>query len=487
MNPKRAIAIACLLVGLVVSRAATTPEANATGQPLRGSSFYEVELNKQRDFGEQFKSGATNTPLLILVWFMNDHYAQSCVVTRDGMAALSDYGEGGFGSGRGSSQLDPNQQRLLSETIEALPVPPATPPRPRWLLVSGIRSNEWFTGIYDRADVPVAVEKLFEIAHGRLEWIVADTGSSTNIVGRFADTWVTSLQAADNAPLAVSSSAVASGRNSNSIQLWDTKSWREITVPAVEEFTTWPWSAAVLSSDGAAVAIGAQGARLVDLNMGKTRWDSKLQGDDRLIKKLAFVQSDKLLAVAFLNSVELWDSMTGHKLEMLATNEPAIDLMAASRDGKFLAVVSGKKKIQVWDLANRKIIHETMDEPYYVYAIEFSPDSKYLAVSGAPYYGSFMLWDLKTGDKTRIPARGLQNYEQIRSLAWSPDGKMVTAAQAQEVMLYDAQTWKPLTRWTGVGGDGAVAFAGNEWLLARLKDGSLRALKISSINRLIKP
>ena len=452
-------------------------------------TFYDFILQQHHNIEEKLKSGDTNTPLLILEWFINDRYVQSCHVSRIGLAIHGDYGRMNA-NGRGSFNLDPIEQDLLVKTINKLPVAPPLPPQNRWLLVSGVRSNRWFTQVYDRADIPVEVEKLFSITRARLPWIVGDAESSTNIVGRYADTWVTFLQTASKAPIAVSGSAVASGRESNSIQLWDTKDWKEIMIPAVEEFTTWPWSTAVLSSDGQILAIGGdRGARAVALKTGKILWDVKItfNDDSRVVKQMAVIQNDKLLAVASRKSVELWDLLAGRKLHVLVTDEPEINIMRASRDGKFLAVVSDKKKLQIWDTEGRSVIRKSIDDPRYIHAIEFSPDNKYLAVAGAPYKDSFMLWDIKSGEKNMIPARGSQYHDEMGSLAWSADGKFFAATpRNRESLILYARTWKPIARWRGVGGGGCIAFAHDGILLARLKDGSLRGLNVSSLKSLIE-
>jgi WD40 repeat protein len=323
----------------------------------------------------------------------------------------------------------------------------------------------------------------------RVQWIVGDTEGSTSSAGRYGDTWVTSLQAATKAPIAASISAVASGRQSSSIQLWDTKNWKEIAVPAleVEIFPTWPWSAAALSSDGHLVVVSSQDcARAINPGTGNVCWETKPSGSDggsKKIKQLAFIQDDRLLAVAFQNSLELWDAQTGKMSKELAVAGPEISLMKASRDGKFLAVVGDKKKVTVWNVEKHSVVRESTTDPDYIYAIEFSPDGNQLAISGASCRDGFVLWDLKTGSKTKIPARGAEISEEVVALAWSPDGKTFAAEpQGQAVLIYDAQTWKPLVRWriptVGGGTSAHLSFASDGTLLARLQDGSLRGLNV---------
>jgi WD40 repeat protein len=443
-------------------------------------SFYDKILQQHHDWSERFKAGDTNTPLLLIEWFLSPNYVQSVRVTKTGMASLGDYGEGGFGSGRGAAQLDSDLLSLITKTMDELPPAPPLPPQSRWLLVSGIRSNQWFTVLYDRADIPVLTENLCKLVYSRAPWMVGDSQSSMTVMSRFGDTWVTSLQAADEAPVALSSSAVASGRTSNSIQLWDLKNGKEITVPAVAEFTTWPWSAVALSVDGKIAALGDRSVRCVDLDAGKILWESPK--GEKVIKQLAFVEGEKQLAVAFVNSVEIWDSKTGQMLQALATGTPQISTMKASRDGKLLAVIEGPKKLEVWDVEKRTLVREDDSDAF---AIEFSPDSKHLAVSEFSHRDSFVLWNIETGERTIIPARGTAYPDEISELAWSKDGKWFAAIpHDQQLLLYDAHTWKPLTRWTEVGHGARITFAENGTLLARLQDGSLQGLDVSKVKSL---
>src|SRR5438045_897205 len=100
--------------------------ASSSGQvsaDTQGQSFHDSVLHQQRELGEKFRAGDTNAPLLVMEWFMNDHYMQLSSVSRSGFAAMGDYGEGGWGSGRGGSQLDSAQLQLLTETINKLPPP----------------------------------------------------------------------------------------------------------------------------------------------------------------------------------------------------------------------------------------------------------------------------------------------------------------------------------------------------------------------------
>lgn len=460
--------------------AAARPETGAFRDDPNGP-IYDFIVQQHRETGERFKTGDTNAPLLILEWFLNSQCAMCRRVDRTGHAIGTDHGRL-FANGRQALLLDPTRLGQLVRTINVLPAAPSRPPQDRWLVVSGIRSNEWFTAIYDRADIPPPVERLFEIiALGRPPWIVGDANTSTNVAGRYGDTWVTSLRTAAGAPLAASVSAVASGRTSNSVQLWDTENWKQIMVPAIEEFMMWPWDSVALSSNGQYVVVtGEHTVRNVDRSSGKIRWEIPFpHGDGNRIRQLVFVHNDERLAVAFQNSVEIWDSATGKTSGVLETNAD-IALLTASLDGRLLAFVSDKKKVQVWDAESWSEVRETTEAAQSVGAMAFSPDATHLALSGFPYRDSFALWDLTTGGRTVIAARADEYMDDIADLAWSPDGRrLAVTLRGREVLIYDAHTWKPVARWPGV--SGRIAFANTGMLLSRLNDGTLRALDVPGL------
>lgn len=62
--------------------------------------------------------------------------------------------------------------QLLSvcKTMDQLPKPSRTNlPYERQILISGIRSNQWFHSVYDRAQIPEEVTQLFKVCGADLK------------------------------------------------------------------------------------------------------------------------------------------------------------------------------------------------------------------------------------------------------------------------------------------------------------------------------
>ena len=63
--------------------------------------------------------------------------------------------------------LNQTNLALLLEAVDKLPEPPkGTLPYERQILISGIRSNEWFHAVYDRANIPEEVKKVYQLSGG---------------------------------------------------------------------------------------------------------------------------------------------------------------------------------------------------------------------------------------------------------------------------------------------------------------------------------
>jgi WD40 repeat protein len=106
-----------------------------------------------------------------------------------------------------------------------------------------------------------------------------------------------------------------------------------------------------------------------------------------VISSLAYSPDGSVLAVAGYNEVLLHKPDGSGLVARLVGEAPRIESLAFSHDGKLLGVAASAPAVfgavQLWDVAQRKMLHQFKVAPDSVYGISFSPDDKRAAFGGA--------------------------------------------------------------------------------------------------------
>lgn len=203
-------------------------------------------------------------------------------------------------------------------------------------------------------------------------------------------------------------------------------------------------------------------------------------------KRLFFISVLLLISVSFLpNSLaEDYTQMGLPENAIARLGKGYINDIAYAPDGTKLAVATS---IGVWlyDTSTDTELHLLSEEPDYVQAIAFSPDSRTLASGGYLPNNVIRLWDADTGK-----LRGtLDGYEDVLTLAFSPDGTTLASSGGwpdHPIQLWDVanrqlrDTLLGHTRWISAllfSVDGKVLVSGSDDSTVRLWDVHTGALK----------
>ena len=171
-----------------------------------------------------------------------------------------------------------------------------------------------------------------------------------------------------------------------------------------------------------------------------------------VVRSVAISPNQRLIASAGSDEmVHLWDFQDGRESRTLKGHTAVIQSIAFSPDGRKLASGSSYKTVRIWDVNSGsteltfhqpgKIAGAPPSEgiPGMVFAVAFSPDGTLLASGGGDgvgEYGELVLWDLKS-KQLRQSLLGTDE-QQVWAVAFTPDGKRLVSGQVNgKVKVFD--------------------------------------------------
>ncbi len=468
----------------------------ACGQGLGGSTR-ERRAEEHKRFASLFKAGDTNAPLLAMDWF-SDHGVYFCRVSQAGnVSSARDVGhaiQGGSGISSRFS-LDTTNRPLLEAAINSLPASSVKSlSMERQILVSGIRSNQWFGRVYDRANIPTEVERLYDLTGAYLGWYIPKVEGreiarlhDANFQGGFA-------AVARDADLAVSFGQwVTNGayRHPPVTEFWKLERGVRQAAPQFKGISKVPspGEAVVISPDGRVVAVAIYyGLYVIDAGSGQLLWEAgPLDHDNYCGTVLAIADKGRALYTSGAHVVERWDLFSGRKLGTLCTNELIVKFLRASQDGSTLVAGFGNFNASPTSFA---IWESGKDEPALWFSsphgasVGVSPDGQTLVLCHWPEK-RFEIWNWKKGERSQVPLRVPYASGSAYAMHWSPDGKRLAAyvdTYPDSVIIYETSGWKPLAQWTcGQIGSHCEFFVKQDGRLLQIMGGQIRSLDLAAI------
>jgi WD40 repeat protein len=158
---------------------------------------------------------------------------------------------------------------------------------------------------------------------------------------------------------------------------------------------------------------------------------------DAPVGALALAPGGRVLATGGADgTVKRWDATSGNLLDTRKGHPGEVVALAFAPGGKTLASVCDAGVLKLWGLGKPKARASVTVPSCHGWKLVFSPDGRTLA-GGSLAGPEVMLWDVATGKEQ---GKFAKNRGQICALAFSGDGKTITSASLNDLLIWYVAT-----------------------------------------------
>ena len=275
-------------------------------------------------------------------------------------------------------------------------------------------------------------------------------------------------------------STLVTGSADTSVKCWDTASGKETR--SIQMSTNGGVAAVRFCPDGRTVAAGLSDGTVEFWDANSGIFQKSLHADEAIVTTLALSRSGRRLTTAGgSQTVRIWNVETG--AEAISPG-PRILCVAASPDGRRLALGVRDGIIELWDVAARKAIGSLQGTSRRVASLAFSPDGAFLASAGDFGESTVRVWDVAAQELLHV-VNVQQGY--VYSVAFSPDANTFASAGGDgTVKLWNSQTASPAATLDGKLGPAlCLAFSrdGRTLVAGHLRHGAGSVVKVWDLVR----
>jgi WD40 repeat protein/class 3 adenylate cyclase/energy-coupling factor transporter ATP-binding protein EcfA2 len=243
-------------------------------------------------------------------------------------------------------------------------------------------------------------------------------------------------------------------------------------------------------------SIDTRGALLGALEHG-SRIRGWLQGFDSPVVASSFSPDGKLLATVTLREATLWDTATWKPVAPPLRSsqggwEEGVDF---SPDGRTLAIAGKEGRVELWDVSTRQALREltdpvaaSSDEPA-LSVVRYSPDGSVIA-AGSKAMNHVTLWATATAHVIGRPITTNPPGSGAQALAFSPDSKRIAVPGAPgTVGIWEVATGRRVGEPVAIGSEdveAAIFAMGGRTLIASDDSGAVSIVDIAT-GRPIRP